>query len=137
MQAFPDDTIYWRVMREVSTFFEQRPHLKDQEWQANVLWLDKKDDPGFGTLGLLTNQPNARLGSLDLIQLLKQLPETSLALNVLRPLLAETEDEVRQSVVQWVTNIRQAAAQDVNLEERLIGVLSQMIEEKFKTLNYK
>jgi len=52
-------------------------------------------------------------------------------------LLAENEREVRQHVVQWVENIRQATAQDVNLEERLIGVLSQMIEEKFKTLNYK
>lgn len=25
VQAFPDNTIYWRVMREVSTYFEQRP----------------------------------------------------------------------------------------------------------------
>ena len=137
VQAFPDETIYWRTLREVATFFEQRPHLKDREWQASVLWLDKADDPGVGTLHLLTSPPNARLVSFDLIQLLKQLPETSLALNVLRPLLVQDEREVRENVVQWVENIRQATAQDANLEERLIGVLSQMIEEKFKTLNYK
>jgi predicted transposase/invertase (TIGR01784 family) len=31
VQAFPDGTIYWREMREVATFFEQRSHLKDNE----------------------------------------------------------------------------------------------------------
>lgn len=124
-------------MREVATFFEQRPHLKDREWQASVLWLNIEDAPGFGTLRLLTRKPKPKLVSLDLIDLLKKLPETSLALNVLRPLLAEDEREVRENVVQRVEHIRQATAPDANLEERLLGVLSQMIEEKFKTLNYK
>jgi len=65
------------------------------------------------------------------------LPETSLALNVLRPLLAQTEREVRENVVQWVENIHQATNFDGNLEERLISVFSQLIEQKFKTLDYK
>lgn len=137
MQAFPDDTIYWREMREVATFFEQRPHLKDREWQASVLWLNIADDPGFGTLRLLARKPKPKLVSLDLIELLKQLPETSLALNVLRPLLADDEREVRENVVQWVENIRRATDPDAKLEERLISVFSQMIEQKFRTLNYK
>ena len=137
VQAFPDETIYWRAMREVATFFEQRPHLKDREWQAIVLWLAIEDDPGFGTLRLLARKPKPKLVSFDLIELLKQLPETSLALNVLRPLLAEDEREVRENVIQWVENIRQAPDLDVNLEERLISVLSQLIEQKFRTLDYK
>lgn len=137
VQAFPDNTIYWRAIREVATFFEQRPHLKDREWKVVVLWLDKEDDPGFGTLRLLSRKPKPKLVSLDLIELLKQLPENSLALNVLRPLLVENEREVRENVVQWVENIRQATAQDTTLEDRLLSVLSQLIEEKFKTLNYK
>ncbi len=53
------------------------------------------------------------------MQLLKKLPETALALNVLRPLLAKNEREVRQNVVQWVENIRQTPDLDTNLEERL------------------
>ena len=40
VQAFPDETIYWRMLREVSTYFEQRPDYLDNEWQAVVLWLD-------------------------------------------------------------------------------------------------
>lgn len=121
----------------MATFFEQRPHIKDREWQASVLWLNIEDDPGFGTLRLLTRKPKPKLVSLDLIKLLKKLPETSLALNVLRPLLVENEREVRENVVQWVENIRQATVQDANLEDHLISVLSQMIEQKFRTLNYE
>jgi len=55
----------------------------------------------------------------------------------LRPLLVEDEREVREHVVQWAENIRQATNADANLEERLIDVLSQMIEQKFKTLSYE
>lgn len=137
VQAFPDDVIYWRATREVATFFEQRPHLKDTKWQVIVLWVNITDDPGFGALRLLARKPKPNLVSLDLIDLLKKLPETSLTLNVLRPLLVEDEREVREHVVQWAENIRQATNADANLEERLIDVLSQMIEQKFKTLSYE
>jgi len=137
VQAFPDDVIYWRATREVATFFEQRPHLKDARWQAIVLWVNIDDDPGYGALRLLARKPKPNLLSLDLIDLLKKLPENSLALNVLRPLLAEDEREVRENVVQWVEHIRQATGADSNLEERLMSVFSQLIEQKFKTLNYK
>ena len=136
VQAFPDDTIYWRTLREVATYFEQRPARNDN-WQAVVLWLNKEDDPGLRTLKPLGYKPAARLVSADLIKLLKKLPETSLVLNVLRPLLAKSEREVRKHVVQWVTNIRQTPNLDPQTEEKLVAILSQLIEQKFKTLSYK
>jgi predicted transposase YdaD len=136
VQAFPDDTIYWRTLREVATYFEQRPARNDN-WQAVVLWLNKEDDPGLRTLKPLTYKPASRLISADLIKLLKKLPETSLVLNVLRPLLAKSEREVRNHVVQWVTNIRQTPNLDPQTEEKLVAILSQLIEQKFKTLSYK
>ncbi len=52
-------------------------------------------------------------------------------------LLAENEREVRANVVQWVENIRNTPELDPNAEERLLSVMSQLIEQKFKTLNYK
>lgn len=137
IQGFPDDVIYFRTMREVATYFEQRPKLKDIIWQASVLWLNKPDDPGFGTLRLLARKPKPSLLSLDLFQLLGKLPETSLALNVLRPLLAMNEYEVRENVVQWVKNIRQTPNLDAKTEEKLIAVMSQLIEQKFRRLTYK
>ena len=137
VQGFPDDVIYFRSIREVTTYFEQRPRLKDNAWQAAVLWLNKADDPGFGTLRLLGRKPQPRLVSLDLLQLLRQLPESSLALNVLRPLLVTSEREIREHVVEWVGNIRQTPNLDANAEEKLIGVMSQLIEQKFRHLTYQ
>lgn len=137
VQGFPDDVIYFRAIREVTTYFEQRPHLKDNSWQAAVLWLNKADDPGFGTLRLLARKPKPRLVSLDLIQLLRQLPKNSLALNVLRPLLVTSEREIREHVVEWVDQIRQTPNLDANAEEKLISVMSQLIEQKFRHLTYQ
>jgi predicted transposase/invertase (TIGR01784 family) len=102
VQAFPDEIIYWRTIREVSTYFEQRPKLKDNEWQAIVLWLNIADDPGFGTLVSLSQLPSSRLVSADLLQSLRKLEETTLVLNVVRPLLVQTEIEVKQNVLTWV-----------------------------------
>ncbi len=137
VQAFPDDVIYWRVMREVATYFEQRPAQKESAWQAIVLWLNPEDDPGLGTLKPLAHKPHQRLIAVDLLKLLKKLDERALVLNVLRPLLAKSEREVRQHVVQWVENIRQTPNLDRQTEERLVAILSQLIEQKFRTLSYK
>lgn len=131
-----DDTIYWRTLREVATYFEQRPARNDN-WQAVVLWLNKADDPGLRTLKPLAYKPASRLVAADLIKLLKKLPETSLVRNVLRPLLAKSEREVRQHVVQWATNIRQTPNLDPQTEEKLVAILSKLIEQKFRTLSYK
>lgn len=137
VQGFPDEVIYFRLLREVMTYFEQRPQLKDTEWLAAVLWLSNTDDPGFGTLRLLTRKPRPRLISLHLLRLLAKLPESSLTLNVLRPLLAKSEREIRQHVVEWVENIRQAPDLDSATEEKLIAVMSQLVEQKFRRLTYK
>lgn len=136
VQALLDETIYWRTLREVATYFEQRPARHDN-WQAVVLWLNKADDPGLRTLKPLSYKPASRLVSADLIKLLKQLPETALVLNVLRPLLAKSEREVRKHVVQWVEQIRQTPNLDPQTEEKLVAILSQLIEQKFRGLSYK
>ena len=140
VQAFPDDVIYWRAMREISTYFEQRPQQQERAWQAIVLWLNKEDDPGLGTLKPLAHRPHSRLRSADLIKLLKKLKavdEKALVLNVLHPLLTNSEREVRKNVVQWAENIRQTPNMDHQTEERLVTVMSQLIEQKFRNLSYK
>lgn len=140
VQAFPDDVIYWRVLREVATYFEQRPKLKGRAWQAIVLWLNKEDDPGLETLQPLARRPAQRLVSGDLIQLLKRLKrvdDKALVLNVLNPLLTDSERKVLENVVQWAENIRQTPNLDAHTEDRLLAVMSQLIEQKFKQLSYK
>lgn len=58
-------------------------------------------------------------------------------LQVLRPLLIDDESVVRQNVVQWVEAIRRTPNIDTQTEERLVAILSQLIEQKFKNLSYK
>jgi predicted transposase YdaD len=137
VQAFPDRAIYWRAMREVSTYFEQRPARQDAEWQAVVLWLNQDDDPGLGTLAALSYPPTPRLMAAYLPDLLGKLNDSSLVLNVLRPLITENEDTVKQNVVKWVETIRRAPNLSPPVEQRLITILSQFIEQKFSTLTYK
>ena len=129
VQAQPDKTMYWRTMREVATYFEQRPDLKN-DWRAIVLWLDENDDHKFG------NASHLRLKSVYLSDLLKKLPESSLPLNTLRPFMVDYEQEVRQNINSWVEHIRQAGLKP-EFENRLVDILTRLIEQKFKTLSYK
>ncbi len=145
VQAAPDEEIYWRVTREVATYFEQRPELRGREWQAVVIWLGKPEPKGkekpwwaeFGTVLLYDGQNKQRLYSVDIIDLLKKLPEDSLALNVLRPLIVDNERQVRQNIVSWVEQIRATPNLSPETEQRLLMVMAQLIEEKFKTLSYE
>ena len=137
VQASPDATIYWRTIREVATYFEQRSDRKDNEWQAVVLWLDIVDDPGFGTLAPLAAGSSFRLVSVDLLNLLKRLDDQSLALNVLRPFIVDSETQVRQNLFSWVQNIQNTPNLNPETIQRLLTVFTQLIEQKFKTLNYE
>ncbi len=136
VQASPDKQMYWRTSRETSTFFEQRPALQDTEWYAYVIWLDGNDDKGFKKTHIKDNDNVQRIFSVHLIDILRKLPRHSLALNVLMPLIVDTEQEVRQNIVSWVEQIQQADLSP-EAEQRLLMVMSQLIEEKFKILGYK
>ncbi len=136
VQAFPDKEIYWRVLRECSTYFEQRSKLRDTEWYAFVIWLDKDDDKGFKKAVIKDEQNVQRIYSAHLIEILKKLPANSLALKVLRPLIVDNEEEVRQNIVSWVEQIH-AADLSADVEQRLVMLMAQLIEEKFKILSYK
>jgi len=137
VQAKPDEQMYWRTSREISVYFEQRPKLQGTDWYAYVIWLNKDDDSGFKKTHIYDEQKVQRILSVHLIDILKKLPNNSLALNVLRPLLVDTEQEVRQNIVSWVEQIHQVPDLSSEAEERLLMVMTQFIEEKFKTLSYK
>jgi hypothetical protein len=51
-------------------------------------------------------------------------------------LIVDTEQEVRQNIVNWVEQIHQADLSS-EAEQRLLMVMSQFIEEKFKILDYE
>jgi len=137
VQAKPDKQMYWRTSRETSVYFEQRPKLEDTDWYAYVIWLNKEDDSGFKKTHIYDEQKVQRIFSVHLIDILKKLPQNSLALNVLRPLIVDSEAEVRQNIVSWAEQLHQTPDLSAEAEARLLGVMTQFIEEKFKTLSYK
>jgi len=52
-------------------------------------------------------------------------------------LIVDTEQEVRQNIVSWVEQIHQVPDLSPEAEQRLLMVMTQFIEDKFKTLSYK
>lgn len=137
IQAYFDRLIYWRSLREVATCFEQRPNLFDNDWLAVILFLNRTDDPGPGTLVALAAGENPRIKTIDLLEILPQLDENALLLNVLRPLVTQSEAEVRQNILTWAYHIRQAHELDASAQQRLVNVLAQLVMQKFTSLTYK
>ncbi len=136
VQASSDKAMYWRTAREVATYFEARPTIKN-EWQAVVIWLNQEHDPGYGTTHINDKDGQARIRAVYLIDLLEKLPDNSLVLNILRPLIVDNEQEVRQNILTWVERIRATPNLSPETEQRLLMVMAQLIEEKFKILSYK
>jgi len=136
VQAQKDEGIYWRILLEIGLYFNQNPTKQGSPWLAAVIWFNESKDPGFGLVPITTKDKKQRIISVKLPKVLENLPDTSLALNVLRPFIVDNEAEVRQNINTWVENIKHNDLGQV-AEERLIEVLAQLIEQKFKTLNYK
>jgi len=137
VQAKKDEGMYWRILQEVVLYFNQHPDQQGSPWVAVVIWFEEKHDPGFGLIpGISITDKTQRIISLKLPDVLKALPDTSLALNVLRPFIVDNETEVRQNFVTWVQHIH-AQVPNQATEQRLLEVLTQLLEQKFKTLSYK
>ncbi len=137
VQAQKDEGIYWRILHEVVLYFEQNPAQQGRPWLGAVIWFNESRDPGFGLVPTITTEDKKqRIISVKLPKVLENLPDSSLALNVLRPFIVDKEAEVRQNFVTWVENIKHNDLGQV-AELRLIEVLAQLIEQKFKTLSYK
>ena len=51
--------------------------------------------------------------------------------------LVDNEQEVRQNILTWVERIRATPNLSPETEQRLLMVMAQLIEEKFKILSYK
>jgi len=136
VQAKKDEGMYWRILLEIALYFNQHPDRQDSPWSAVVIWFEENHDPGFKIVPITSEDKIQRIISLQLPDVLKALPDSSLALNVLRPFIVDNEAEVRQNFVTWVEQIHHNNL-DPAAEQRLLEVLTQLIEQKFKTLSYK
>jgi predicted transposase YdaD len=127
-QGYPDPKIYWRLYREVATFYEQRDERNP--FIAIVLFLDEKFDPGpFGLMCM----PPCQLIRANLIDCLKALERVPSALTVLKPLVLSGKEELAPAVLQWKGDI-QALQLSAAKEKTLFELLEYAIVQRFPEL---
>jgi predicted transposase YdaD len=137
LQGYPDNTVYWRSVQEIGLYHQQRPKLNKHPWRAIILFLNPADDPGPETLGTLYHGDMPWLIVGYIPDLLARVQNPSPVLNVLRPLITEHDEEVRQKAPGWLSDIRHLPDLDQATQERLVGLLVQFIMQKFSQYNRK
>lgn len=137
LQGYEDKSIYWRTIHELGVYHEQRPKLNGSEWRAIILFLDAVFDPGPETLGPLFHGTMPWLIRGVIPDLLQKILHPSPVLNVLRPLIAQDEQEVRQQSAQWVVTIQQIPHLDPGGQQKLLDLLVQFILQKFNWIDRK
>jgi predicted transposase YdaD len=117
-QAYPDDRIYWRFFREISTWYEQND--EDRPFTAVVLFTDKSLDPGNCQLSCVGP---SRLIVCYLPDLLEELGTKASPLTVLKPLVWEKKEKLPEAVRQWDAEIH-----SLGLPEAKTKILTELLE---------
>jgi predicted transposase YdaD len=130
-QGYDDPKVYWRLYREICTFYEQRDD--HNPFIAIVLFLDEKHDPGpFGLMCM----PPCQLIRANLVDCLKALESAPGTLTVLKPLVLSGKEELAEAIPQWRIDI-----QSLNLpkakEKTLVELLEYAIIQRFPELTEK
>jgi predicted transposase YdaD len=136
-QGYRDKHIYWRALYPVVRHHEMAADLKQQMWKVVVLFLDKAHDPGVATLGPLAHDAKRWLISGVIPDLLAHVPNASPLLNVLRPLLVATVEEVEREGPLWVQSIQQMPQLNPGQHSVLVDLLVKFIMQRFVQLPYK
>ncbi len=129
-QGWSDPAIYWRLYREITTWYESRP-AGESPFVAVVVFLDPGLDPGDPPL---EPRPPNRFLKLCLADGLRALKEDPGPLVVFRPLVVEDLDAARREAPEWVRTLRalNLPAADVTF---LIGHLADILIRRFKELS--
>jgi predicted transposase YdaD len=137
VQGYEDKSIYWRVIHQVSLYYQQRPNLNGSDWRIILLFLDASHDPGPETLGPFYHSDRSWLIKGIVPDLLQQASSPSPILNVLCPLITRDEIELHHRAAGWVKEIRRLSGFDRATQERLLALLAQFIVQKFTLLTRK
>ena len=128
VQGYPLPTIYFKLYRELCTFYEQREDRTP--FIAIVLFLDESFDPGeFG----VTCLPPCRLIRANLIDCLKRLEGSAGALTALMPLALKTRAELNEAAPRWRASIQSMHLTE-SREKHLYELLMQVLVQKFTDL---
>ena len=101
VQGYDDRKIYWRLLREISTCYEQASDERD--FTAVILFVDGKYDPKNCPVEKFT--PPNRLIRLYLPKCLKAIGDKASPLTILKPLISEDKAKLPEAVSQWKAEI--------------------------------
>ena len=131
VQGWNDPVIYWRLFREICTWYEQTG--SSAPFIAIVLFVDKRYDPGKCPLSC--PRPNRMVkGYLpDLLGKMKYKPG---ALTVLKPLVLPKKKDLSENVKMWKSDIKSMELPE-NEEKILTELLEYSILQRFPKLSLK
>ncbi len=125
IQGYRDPTIYWRLFREVCTYYEQS-HVQEQ-FIAIALFLDEGFDPDCKHLTCVA--PN-RLIRANIKDCLTAVWGNAGILTVLKPLVVSEKHEFIEQIPQWKTDIH-ALPLPRHQIETIIALLEYLILQRF------
>ena len=125
VQGYYDKTIYWRLFREICTWYEQTGDT--QTFIAIVLFVDKRFDPESCPL---TCSPPNRMISGHLEGFLEASADTRGTLTILKPLTAMVLKDFPEKVRQWRSEI-DALGLPPNKTEALMQLLAYSVVQRF------
>ena len=131
IQGYPDPKIYWRLFREISTYYEQNDVTVP--FIAIALFLDEAFDPGQP---MLTSAPPSQLIRANMIDCLARLGERAGVLTVLKPFTVTRKDEVFAHIREWDAELRSLNVSDEKLHT-LQELLEYLLLQRFPDLNMK
>jgi predicted transposase YdaD len=132
VQGYPDNLIYWRQFREISTHYEQTK--SEQPFVAIILFIDEKYDPNNCPVEKFT--PPNRLIRLYLADCLKTIGDKASPLTVLKPLVLSEKETLSEAVPQWKAEIDSLKLPE-STHKTLIELLENAILSRFPTLTIK
>ena len=131
VQGYPDNVIYWRQFREISTHYEQSG--SSQPFTAVILFIDEKYDPKNCPVNFV---PPNRLIRLYLPECLKTLGDKASPLTVLKPLLLPDKAKLPEAVPKWKAEIDSLGLSE-STNRLLIELLENAILSRFPNLTIK
>ena len=131
IQGYPDPKIYWRLFREISTYYEQNDATVP--FIAIALFLDDAFDPGTP---MVTSVPPSQLIRANLLECLSRLGEKTGVLTVLQPFTVTRKEEVFTHIREWDAELRSLQLSDEKLHT-LQELLEYLLLQRFPDLNMK
>jgi len=132
VQGYDDNKIYWRLLREISTRYEQTDD--EREFIAVVLFVDKKYAPENCPVKKFT--PPNRLIRLYLPKCLKAIGDKTGPLTVLKPLVLPDKERLPEAVPKWKSEIDSLKLSE-STEKLLIDLLENAIISRFPKMTFE